>query len=84
MEKDYVWGAGHFMTPFCDLCLRLHLDSKVNIIDDIHKWWFDGSCQEASILSNELIIPTCFIYETQFRFTFFFYFVIFFILCADL
>ncbi|CAF4028024.1 unnamed protein product [Rotaria sordida] len=43
-KKDYVWGLGHFSTPFCDLCLRLHLDSKPNIIDNIHKWWFDGSC----------------------------------------
>ncbi|CAF4358853.1 unnamed protein product, partial [Adineta steineri] len=37
-KKDYVWGLGAFFTPFCDLCLRLHLDSKINIIDDIHKW----------------------------------------------
>jgi len=48
-KKDYVWGFGHFFTPFCDLCLRLHRDLKVNIIDDIHKWWFDGSCQEARV-----------------------------------
>ncbi|CAF1178640.1 unnamed protein product [Adineta steineri] len=44
-KKDYVWGLGAFFTPFCDLCLRLHLDSKINIIDDIHKWWFDNTCE---------------------------------------
>ncbi|CAF3056103.1 unnamed protein product, partial [Rotaria sp. Silwood2] len=49
-KKDYVWGLNHFFTPFCDLCLRLHLDSKPNIIDNIHKWWFEDSCQEANIL----------------------------------
>ncbi|UJR21917.1 hypothetical protein I4U23_024987 [Adineta vaga] len=46
-KKDYVWGLGTFFTPFCDLCLRLHLDSEVNIIDDIHKWWFDETCESA-------------------------------------
>ncbi|CAF0938105.1 unnamed protein product [Adineta ricciae] len=48
-KKDYVWGLGAFFTPFCDLCLRLHLDSKTNVIDDIHKWWFDGTCESATI-----------------------------------
>ncbi|CAF1203569.1 unnamed protein product [Rotaria sp. Silwood1] len=48
-KKDYVWGLHQFFTPFCDLCLRLHLDSKPNIIDNIHKWWFDNSCQGAHI-----------------------------------
>ncbi|CAF1274794.1 unnamed protein product [Rotaria sordida] len=49
-KKDYVWGLSQFFTPFCDLCLRLHLDSKPNIIGNIHKWWFDGSCQAGHVL----------------------------------
>ncbi|CAF3843286.1 unnamed protein product [Rotaria sp. Silwood1] len=45
-KKDYVWGLHKFMSPFCDLCLRLHRDSKPNIIDDIHDWWFNGTCEQ--------------------------------------
>ncbi|CAF0797699.1 unnamed protein product [Rotaria sordida] len=49
-KKDYVWGLNQFFTPFCDLCLRLHLDLKPNIIDNMHQWWFNNSCQAAHIL----------------------------------
>ncbi|CAF4190366.1 unnamed protein product, partial [Rotaria magnacalcarata] len=48
-KKDYVWGLHNFFSPFCDLCLRLHLDSKPNVIDNIHKWWFDNTCQTAQV-----------------------------------
>jgi hypothetical protein len=50
-KKDYVWGLNHFFTPFCDLCVRLHLDSKASIIDDMQKWWFDDACEGARIPS---------------------------------
>ena len=33
------------MTPFCDLCLRLHLDTTPNIIDDINGWWYNKTCE---------------------------------------
>jgi hypothetical protein len=49
-KENYVWGFNHFLAPFCDLCLRLHLDSKPNVIDDMQKWWFDDACQAAHIL----------------------------------
>jgi hypothetical protein len=48
-KKDYVWGLNQFFTPFCDLCLRLHLDLQPNVIDDIHEWWFDDACQKTHI-----------------------------------
>ncbi|CAF1520848.1 unnamed protein product [Rotaria sordida] len=48
-KKDYIWGLGDFFTPFCDLCLRLHLDSQPNIVDNIHAWWFYGACQKAQV-----------------------------------
>jgi len=45
-KNDFQWGGFlHFMSPFCDLCLRLHLDQKVNIIENIHRWWFHQTCQ---------------------------------------
>ncbi|CAF0950966.1 unnamed protein product [Didymodactylos carnosus] len=34
-RRDYVWGINSFFFPFCDLCLRLHLDKIPNVIDDI-------------------------------------------------
>jgi hypothetical protein len=46
-KKDYVWGLNNFFAPFCDLCVRLHLDSKPNVIDDMQKWWFNDACQSA-------------------------------------
>jgi len=49
-KKDYVWGLSQFFTPFCDLCVRLHLDTKPKVYDDISKWWFDGACEKPSIL----------------------------------
>lgn len=49
-KKDYVWNIQNFFSPFCDLCLRLHLDSKPNVIDDVQQWWFDGACQAPRIL----------------------------------
>lgn len=49
-KKDYVWGLHNFFTPFCDLCLRLHLDSKPNIIHDMQKWWSHDACQGAHVL----------------------------------
>ena len=48
-KENYVWGLGHFFTPLCDLCLRLHLDAQPKTIDDIHAWWFDKTCQEAAV-----------------------------------
>jgi hypothetical protein len=48
-KKDYVWGLGNFFQSFCDLCLRLHLDSKPSVIDDMQKWWFDDACQGAEL-----------------------------------
>ena len=48
-KKNYVWGLSQFFTPFCDLCLRLHLDLKPSIIDDIHQFWFNGTCLTAHI-----------------------------------
>ena len=45
-KKDFRWGGfAHFMTPFCDLCLRLHLDRTPHIIDNLHQWWFQNTCQ---------------------------------------
>lgn len=45
-KKDFHWGGfSHFMSPFCDLCLRLHLDEKESVIPDIHQWWFDRTCE---------------------------------------
>lgn len=46
-KKDYVWGLAQLFTPLCDLCLRLHLDSTPNIIDDIETWWKKNTCQYA-------------------------------------
>ena len=46
-KKDYVWGMQQFMSPFCDLCLRLHLDSQPNVIEDMQQWWFDKACQSS-------------------------------------
>lgn len=44
-KKQFTWGGfSNFMTPFCDLCLRLHLDKTPNIIDDINKWWYHKTC----------------------------------------
>ena len=48
-KKDFVWGFGSFFTPFCDLCLRLHLDEQPKIIDDIQSWWSDGTCQSPTL-----------------------------------
>jgi hypothetical protein len=48
-KKDYVWGLSHFFNPFCDLCLRLHLDNKPKVIDDIQSWWFDQACETANV-----------------------------------
>ena len=31
-------------TPLCDLCLRLHLDSTPNIIEDMNAWWNENTC----------------------------------------
>ncbi len=45
-KQQFVWdGFIQYMTPLCDLCLRLHLDTTPNIIDNIHKWWFHKTCQ---------------------------------------
>jgi len=45
-KKHFIWGGfSSFMTPFCDLCLRLHLDKTPNIIDNVNKWWFENTCQ---------------------------------------
>ncbi|CAF0980177.1 unnamed protein product [Rotaria sordida] len=44
-KKDYVWGITQFFSPFCDLCLRLHLDSTPNVIDDMDAWWNENACQ---------------------------------------
>lgn len=49
-KKDYIWGLSQFFTPFCDLCVRLHLDTKAKVYDDIHKWWFEGTCEKPRIL----------------------------------
>jgi alpha-1,3-fucosyltransferase len=36
-KKDFVWGGfSTYMTPFCDLCLRLHLDRTPHIVHDEH------------------------------------------------
>jgi hypothetical protein len=44
-KKYFTWYSfSRFMTPFCDLCLRLHLDSTPNIVDNVHKWWFQNTC----------------------------------------
>ena len=48
-KKDYVWGLNNQFNPFCDLCLRLHLDSTPKVIDDIHSWWFDQACESATV-----------------------------------
>jgi hypothetical protein len=49
-KKDYVWGFNHFFfTSFCDLCVRLHLDSKPSVIDDMQGWWDDDACRGARI-----------------------------------
>ncbi len=45
-KQDYVWGVSQLLTPFCDLCLRLHLDSTPNVIDDIHDWWHGQTCEK--------------------------------------
>jgi hypothetical protein len=45
-KKDFMWDRfSHFMTPLCDLCLRLHLDTTPNIIDSVHQWWFRKTCR---------------------------------------
>ncbi len=49
-KKDYVWGLSHVYTPFCDLCMRLHLDSEPNVIDDMGKWWREDACAGAPVL----------------------------------
>jgi hypothetical protein len=47
-KKDFIWTTfSQFMTPFCDLCLRLHLDTSPNIIDDINVWWYNKTCEPA-------------------------------------
>jgi hypothetical protein len=46
-KKDYVWGVTQFFTPFCDLCVRLHLDSTPNVINDMDAWWNDNACQKS-------------------------------------
>ena len=51
-KQDYVWGATDMFTPFCDLCLRLHLDSKPSIIDDIHAWWHEGACKRPILVNT--------------------------------
>jgi hypothetical protein len=43
-KKDYVWGLTQLSTPLCDLCLRLHLDSKPNVIDNMDAWWNENAC----------------------------------------
>jgi hypothetical protein len=50
-KKDYVWRLNDFFTPFCDLCVRLHLDSKPKIIDDMQKWWFNDACTSSRVLA---------------------------------
>jgi hypothetical protein len=45
-KKQFTWGGfSNFMTPFCDLCLRLHLDKTPNIIDSVNRWWFYKTCR---------------------------------------
>jgi len=46
-KKDYVWGVTQFFTPFCDLCVRLHLDSTPNVINDIDAWWNENACKKS-------------------------------------
>jgi len=43
-KKDYIWGFGHFFTPLCDLCFRLHTDTEPSVIDDVDEWWFKNAC----------------------------------------
>lgn len=43
-KKDYVLGTSQLFTPLCDLCLRLHLDSAPNVIEDMEAWWKDDAC----------------------------------------
>ncbi|CAF1100848.1 unnamed protein product [Adineta steineri] len=44
-KKNFIWDRFlQFMSPFCDLCLRLHLDKTPNIIHNIHKWWYHEKC----------------------------------------
>jgi hypothetical protein len=53
-KKDYFWGIGHFFTPFCDLCLRLYLDEKIRVIENIQSWWFNNTCHEfAFVVKND-------------------------------
>ncbi|CAF0757326.1 unnamed protein product [Adineta ricciae] len=44
-KQDYVWNQGSLFTSFCDLCIRLHLDHKPKVIEDIHSWWHDNMCR---------------------------------------
>jgi hypothetical protein len=45
-KRQFIWnGFSHYMTPFCDLCLRLHLDTTPNIINNVHKWWSHKTCE---------------------------------------
>jgi hypothetical protein len=32
------------LTPLCDLCVRLHLDSTPNVIEDMDAWWNAKAC----------------------------------------
>ena len=44
-KHRFVWGGfSTYMTPFCDLCLRLHLDTTPSIVHDVQQWWFDRTC----------------------------------------
>jgi hypothetical protein len=48
-KKYFVWHSfSRFMTPLCDLCLRLHFDTTLNIIDDINAWWYHNICEKAA------------------------------------
>ncbi|CAF0879244.1 unnamed protein product [Adineta ricciae] len=44
-KENIIWdGFTNFFTPFCDLCLRLHLDNTSNIIGNINRWWTKDQC----------------------------------------
>lgn len=45
-KEHFIWNRfSDYMTPFCDLCLRLHLDTTPSIIDSVYQWWFHRTCQ---------------------------------------
>jgi len=45
-KEGYVLGSTLLQTSFCDLCIRLHLDSTPNIIESIETWWKKDTCEK--------------------------------------